>query len=169
MFFKLPNTIVNVASFNHVMNKKQKILNSFVVSLFLVAFINVYVTDYLCNNAHLIDLTGQEHDHILGHDHHHGKATAPNKEHNHSDKHEHDNNSTDNCCNDLTTSFYSSLTNPISFNIDFNSINIGTTASILYSSLHYSTLNNSRGLTCYQCRPPPKIADTRIFIQSLLI
>ena len=152
------------------MNKKQHILNTLIVSLFLVAFINVYVTDYLCNYAHLIDLTGQEHTHILGHDHHHGKASVPSKEHKHKDKHEHDKNSTDNCCNDLTTSFYSSLTNPISFNIDFTKINIGTSFSILDSSvLHYSTSNTSGGLTIHQCRPPPKITDTRIFIQSFLI
>ncbi|MCH8903976.1 MAG: hypothetical protein IIA45_08695 [Bacteroidetes bacterium] len=134
----------------------------------LCLFTGIITNNILCNFAHAVDATGQEHKHPYGHDHHHDGGN-PIAEHDHKDKgHEHDQDSATNCCNDLTSTFFSNLVRDFSsgFKLDSKIISVTNLLSIFTNS---STTNNYSGVAMDSTHPPPKIPDIRVFIQSYQI
>jgi len=136
--------------------------------LMLGIFSSIFTTNILCNYAHAVDATGLEHDHPYGHDHHHD-SSAPMVEHDHKDKGQgHDHDSGKDCCVDFTFTFLASLQrdfNP-SFELNHKVISVVLLNPVFIEPLAGNDLFNRIE---NHIKPPPKIPDIRVFIQSFQI
>ncbi|MCH8330549.1 MAG: hypothetical protein IH946_04085 [Bacteroidetes bacterium] len=146
--------------------KKIGILIMSVVMLGILA--GIFTTNILCNFAHAVDASGQEHDHPYGHDHHH-ESSVPPAEHDHKDKgSDHDHHSTNGCCKDFTLTFFSSLQRVYepTFKLNSKVISFAISLHILINPVSEKDL--FKGVRDY-IEPPPKLSDIRVFIQSYQI
>ena len=128
----------------------------------LCVFTGIMANYILCNFAHAVDATGQEHEHPYGHDHHHD-GSMPLAEHEHKDKgHDYG----EGCCNDFTYSFFSTLerSNTSTFNLNINISAIALTLPIFISS--EAEKNRFYGVNV---KLPPKHPDIRLFIESFQV
>lgn len=150
------------------MKNVSQILKTIIVAVFIAAIGNVYLAQYLCNQAHAMDLTGQEHSHELGHDHHHSDGNTSGAGHSHEGNPVDEGSEDDNCCEDKTIAFFASLTNPATFHLNIKAGLTAIATDIFTLVLPYSNEVNSTPYLSYKS-PPPKIPDIRVFIQSFLI
>ena len=115
-----------------------------------------------CNFSHLSEFF--EHQNSSEH-HHHDDVDSPLAEHSHS----HDDSEKGGCCNDKTSAFFSSITTPSSFGVDFKN----PFTSIFFTSVPsvYHFCDSQPNSTVYfsSKAPPPKISDIRVFIHSFTI
>lgn len=131
-------------------------------------FTGIMTNNILCNFAHAVDETGQEHDHPYGHDHHH-KSSTPLTEHNHKDKgNDHNHDSSTSCCINLTFNFFSVLQRDIrpTFKLNLNALSARLFLPVFINPIKES--NVLKVVQDYTC-PPPKIPDIRVYIQSFQI
>lgn len=131
----------------------------------LLLFIGLIVNNVLCNFAHAIDATGQEHGHPYGHDHHH-EGENPTAKHDHKDKgHDHKSDSDTGCCNDYTFTVFTRLQRdyaPASLNTQ-----VAFVVVLLSNNINSASIRLSHGV-CGYIEPPPKI-PIRVFIQSFQV
>lgn len=148
------------------MNRK-KYISKLLIGVFLIAvYFNTLFTQFFCDYSYLIDLAETEHEHPMGHDHHHGDNTVPPVEHN--DKGNHNESKDGNCCNDKTVAFFTFQTNSATtffqlkdtfFKtvINFSNTTLVNTSSVRLDRYFYNKLL------------PPRIPDIRVFLHSFLI
>lgn len=150
------------------MNKKKSISKLFIGAFFLAIYCNVMFTQLFCNYSHLIDLAGTEHEHPQGHDHPHSDVAMLVSQHNQDDSHKYEISKEDNCCNDNTSEFFASQTNPTTASFEFK--NTFFTEFISFSNNVFTSIKPLITFEGYFSElPPPKIPDIRIFIHSFLI
>lgn len=136
--------------------------------IMLWLFTGIMATNLLCSFAHAMDATGQEHDHPYGHDHHH-EGNNPLTEQDHKDTgHEHGHDSGQGCCNDFTFTFFSNLQrdHTPTLKLDSKVISFALLLPLFINPMEGKNL--FKGVRDY-IKPPPKIPDIRIFIQSFQI
>ncbi len=142
------------------MSGNKKIGIKLVSVVMLCLFTGIIANNILCNFAHAVDATGQEHDHPYGHDHHHG-GMSPIDESDHKDKgHEHNQDASTGCCTDATFTFFSTLKRDHASTF---------TAKVIPISLPNIILAPKSLFKGVQIALPPKIPDIRVFIQSFQI
>lgn len=152
------------------MNNIKHIVKTSIALIFLSAYLNVFFTEIQCGFAHLIDQSGIPHEHENGHDHHHGEHEVP--AHPHSDSgsdHDHDRTSTENCCNETTSSFFSAQNQNTSGLLDVKNLISELThfSNASPSEFFVSEINSIPFI--FNEKPPPKVPNIRIFIQSFQV
>ena len=139
------------------------------------AVLNIYVTEYFCNiqkevaghHKHYHEVTAEEssnhHNNDKEAEEHHHVSNESSAEHHHNKE-----SKDDNCCNDKTSSFYASLSNYTTVTFNFNNLSSIFIAAFSTFELPFTSDIFSQKCFCDKS-PPPKIADFRVFIHSLLI
>lgn len=151
------------------------------VPLFSLFFVNILCTiDNINNSNPSLEKSSLNDYHSTHHSHEHDHSTHHSHGHDHSNHHNHDNGkenllsnkseSEEDCCNDITTAFFTSfkceMTKTIDKSLTFQSITFYVLVNRLFSLDHDFKLYSDK-------RPPPKLyskfLDIRIFIQSFQI
>ena len=144
------------------MKKGIKIIRSFIALLLAAAVVNVYVTEYFC----IFDknVTGHDEELALAEP----AATPHSYEAEALEQHQNKNADDDNCCNDKTASFYSSLANPAPVVITFKCF--ASVFSVINSALELKISNTFLVQKIFSDKSPtPRIPDIRVSIQSFQI
>ena len=136
--------------------------------LMLGIFASIFTTIIMCNFAHAVDASGEEHNHPYGHDHHHA-GNGPLPEQDHKDKgNDHDHDSGKGCCIDFTFTFLSSLQCDYTPILKLNSKAISVALSLPIFINPLAVKNLFKGMRDF-IEPPPKIPDIQVFLQSFQI
>jgi hypothetical protein len=146
---------------------KKNYISSFLIGLFfLTIYVNVLFTQVKCNFSHLSEFF--EHQNTLEHHHHDDNDdndVLPLAEHSHS----HNDSKDGGCCNDKTSAFFSSITTPSSFVVDFKNPITSNFFTLIPAVYHFCDSQPNSTVYFSSKAPPPKISDIRVFIHSFTI
>ena len=134
----------------------------------LWVFTAIMTNSILCNFAHSVDATEQEHEHPYGHDHHHDGHSPPANNGHKDTGHDHDKDSGEDCCIDFTFNFFSSLQRDYNPTFKISQAVIIHTSSLPVFTNPMAGKNWNKGEGDYNL-PPPNIPDIRVCIQSFQI
>lgn len=149
------------------MTLRRKYVVQIVALLIAGAYVYVQMTALTCGIYHIVDKSGIEHTHPLGHDHHHANESTPEEHHQDSGHHDE---KEQNCCTDFTSAFISAFTKaPAQETSSVNKL-YGSEVTITFpfeiphfGILHYSFYDKE------YYYPPPRIPDIRVYIRSFQV
>lgn len=131
------------------------------------AFVYVQSMALTCSINHLIDTTGLEHHHQLGHDHHHTDDKIPGNHHHDAGSHKEDEKG---CCSDFTQAFLSAFGKSPTIGTDYSFKQLHVEFIPVYSCIYSNDfLRTGFNIHIDPLLPPPKIPDIRVFIRSFQI
>ncbi len=147
------------------MNSRLEIKSFKYAAIFLVAYLNVFITQAACNLSHLFEQTEIAH-----HNDHDGNEEVP--PHHHDDKSDHQHNEKSekkgSCCNDKTSDFFANQSTHSTSSVNFKNTHIVVAFINTAFFICNQTVYNSKGHISYSL-PPPKIPDIRVFVNSFII
>lgn len=151
------------------MRRKRNILRTKLAVFFLIAFLGAHLVSLCCDLGIIYRKAPKDHHHKSGPQVVQAHAGHGDHDHGHDHTAHGEGESTEDCCKDLSSSFFSSLakTEHSYYKVSTTYTAIAVLFYQLFVADAWSSLQEKIPVPAHL--PPPKIPDIRIFIQSFII